>query len=72
MSIIEISSLICVFLPVCLMNEIRFVCFHRLTHDIGLDEFEDADLSEITEIRDEFVLMSSCNSSEIEVRKYLA
>ncbi|KAI7814097.1 C-Jun-amino-terminal kinase-interacting protein 1 [Triplophysa rosa] len=37
-----------------------------LTHDIGLDEFEDADLSEITEIRDEFVLRSSCNASEIE------
>lgn len=36
-----------------------------LTHDIGLDEFEDADLSEITEIKDEFVLMSTCNASEI-------
>nr|XP_055073666.1 C-Jun-amino-terminal kinase-interacting protein 1 [Misgurnus anguillicaudatus] len=36
-----------------------------LTHDIGLEEFEDPDLSEITEIRDEFGLRSSCNASEI-------
>ncbi|XP_051564223.1 C-Jun-amino-terminal kinase-interacting protein 1-like isoform X1 [Myxocyprinus asiaticus] len=33
-----------------------------LTHDIGLDEFEDEDLSEITEITDEFVLRGrSCD-----------
>ncbi|XP_051510612.1 C-Jun-amino-terminal kinase-interacting protein 1-like isoform X2 [Myxocyprinus asiaticus] len=36
-----------------------------LTHDIGLDEFEDEDLSEITEITDEFVLRGRCHGSDI-------
>ncbi|RXN23819.1 C-Jun-amino-terminal kinase-interacting 1-like protein [Labeo rohita] len=36
-----------------------------LTHDIGLDEFEDEDLSEITEISDEFSLRSRRKDSDI-------
>ncbi|XP_030620974.1 C-Jun-amino-terminal kinase-interacting protein 1 [Chanos chanos] len=36
-----------------------------LTHDIGLDEFEDEDLSEITEITDERGLSLNCNSLDI-------
>ncbi|XP_043100777.1 C-Jun-amino-terminal kinase-interacting protein 1 [Puntigrus tetrazona] len=35
-----------------------------LTHDIGLDGFEDEDLSEITEIKDEFDLRSRHHESE--------
>ncbi|XP_063044329.1 C-Jun-amino-terminal kinase-interacting protein 1 [Engraulis encrasicolus] len=34
----------------------------RLTHDISLDEFEDEDLSEITEITDERGVSLNCNS----------
>uniref|UniRef100_A0A671K282 C-Jun-amino-terminal kinase-interacting protein 1-like n=1 Tax=Sinocyclocheilus anshuiensis TaxID=1608454 RepID=A0A671K282_9TELE len=42
-------------------------CFgsYRLTHDIGLDGFEDEDLSKITEIKDEFALRPRRNDSEI-------
>ncbi|XP_028812686.1 C-Jun-amino-terminal kinase-interacting protein 1 isoform X1 [Denticeps clupeoides] len=36
-----------------------------LTHDISLDEFEDEDLSEITEITDERGVSLNCNSLEI-------
>lgn len=43
---------------------------HRLTHDISLDEFEDEDLSEITEITDERGMSLNCNSQlDIKVRK---
>ncbi|KAM4603094.1 C-Jun-amino-terminal kinase-interacting protein 1 [Polymixia lowei] len=37
----------------------------RLTHDISLDEFEDDDLSEITEITDECGMSLNCNGLEI-------
>ncbi|KAI5101921.1 C-Jun-amino-terminal kinase-interacting protein 1 [Silurus meridionalis] len=37
----------------------------RLTHDISLDEFEDEDLSEITEITDERGLSLNCNGFDI-------
>ncbi|KAG7467931.1 hypothetical protein MATL_G00137440 [Megalops atlanticus] len=37
----------------------------RLTHDISLDEFEDEDLSEITEITDECGMSLNCNSIDI-------
>ncbi|XP_026879716.2 C-Jun-amino-terminal kinase-interacting protein 1 isoform X2 [Electrophorus electricus] len=36
-----------------------------LTHDLSLDEFEDEDLSEITEITDEHGLSLNCNSLDI-------
>ncbi|XP_009301942.1 C-Jun-amino-terminal kinase-interacting protein 1 [Danio rerio] len=36
-----------------------------LTHDIGLDEFEDEDLSEITEITDEYAFKARRNDSDI-------
>ncbi|XP_076879227.1 C-Jun-amino-terminal kinase-interacting protein 1 isoform X2 [Brachyhypopomus gauderio] len=36
-----------------------------LTHDLSLDEFEDEDLSEITEITDERGLSLNCNSFDI-------
>lgn len=41
----------------------------RLTHDISLDEFEDDDLSEITEITDERGLSLNCNGPDIKVRR---
>ncbi|XP_017269776.1 C-Jun-amino-terminal kinase-interacting protein 1 isoform X2 [Kryptolebias marmoratus] len=37
----------------------------RLTHDISLDEFEDDDLSEITEITDERGISLNCNGPDI-------
>ncbi|XP_029624734.1 uncharacterized protein LOC115203843 [Salmo trutta] len=37
----------------------------RLTHDISLNEFEDEDLSEITEITDECGMSLNCNGLEI-------
>ncbi|KAK1798609.1 hypothetical protein P4O66_006901 [Electrophorus voltai] len=37
----------------------------KLTHDLSLDEFEDEDLSEITEITDEHGLSLNCNSLDI-------
>ncbi|XP_023661913.1 C-Jun-amino-terminal kinase-interacting protein 1a isoform X1 [Paramormyrops kingsleyae] len=37
----------------------------KLTHDISLDEFEDEDLSEITEITDECGMSLNCNSLDI-------
>ncbi|XP_038558200.1 C-Jun-amino-terminal kinase-interacting protein 1 [Micropterus salmoides] len=37
----------------------------RLTHDISLDEFEDDDLSEITEITDERGMSLNCNGPDI-------
>ncbi|XP_029112344.1 C-Jun-amino-terminal kinase-interacting protein 1 isoform X2 [Scleropages formosus] len=37
----------------------------RLTHDISLDEFEDEDLSEITEITDECGMSLNCNNVDI-------
>uniref|UniRef100_A0A672YD54 Mitogen-activated protein kinase 8 interacting protein 1 n=1 Tax=Sphaeramia orbicularis TaxID=375764 RepID=A0A672YD54_9TELE len=40
-----------------------------LTHDISLDEFEDDDLSEITEITDERGLSLNCNGPDIKVRR---
>lgn len=43
--------------------------FFRLTHDISLDEFEDEDLSEITEITDERGLSLNCNGLDIKVRE---
>lgn len=39
----------------------------RLTHDISLDEFEDDDLSEITEITDERGRSLNCNGPDIRV-----
>ena len=39
----------------------------RLTHDISLDEFEDDDLSEITEITDECGMSLNCNGPDIKV-----
>ncbi|MGH0150499.1 UNVERIFIED_CONTAM: hypothetical protein FKN15_017807 [Acipenser sinensis] len=36
---------------------------YRLTHDISLEEFEDEDLSEITEITDECGMSLNCNDS---------
>uniref|UniRef100_A0A4W4E893 Mitogen-activated protein kinase 8 interacting protein 1 n=1 Tax=Electrophorus electricus TaxID=8005 RepID=A0A4W4E893_ELEEL len=42
-------------------------CICRLTHDLSLDEFEDEDLSEITEITDEHGLSLNCNSLDIKV-----
>ncbi|KAL6468528.1 hypothetical protein MHYP_G00220520 [Metynnis hypsauchen] len=41
----------------------------RLTHDISLDEFEDEDLSEITEITDERGLSLNCNSLDIKMKR---
>uniref|UniRef100_A0A3Q2GB67 Mitogen-activated protein kinase 8 interacting protein 1 n=1 Tax=Cyprinodon variegatus TaxID=28743 RepID=A0A3Q2GB67_CYPVA len=38
---------------------------NRLTHDISLDEFEDDDLSEITEITDERGMSLNCNGPDI-------
>uniref|UniRef100_A0A3B4UT64 Mitogen-activated protein kinase 8 interacting protein 1 n=1 Tax=Seriola dumerili TaxID=41447 RepID=A0A3B4UT64_SERDU len=38
-----------------------------LTHDISLDEFEDDDLSEITEITDECGMSLNCNGPDIKV-----
>jgi len=46
--------------------------FYRLTHDIGLDEFEDEDLSEITEMTDEFEFRARRHNSDIKVRTGLA
>ncbi|XP_047436779.1 C-Jun-amino-terminal kinase-interacting protein 1-like isoform X2 [Mugil cephalus] len=40
----------------------------RLTHDISLDEFEDDDLSEITEITDERGMSLNCNGPDIKGR----
>ncbi|XP_029284110.1 C-Jun-amino-terminal kinase-interacting protein 1 isoform X2 [Cottoperca gobio] len=40
----------------------------RLTHDISLDEFEDDDLSEITEITDECGMSLNCNGPDINGR----
>uniref|UniRef100_A0A3B3BC68 Mitogen-activated protein kinase 8 interacting protein 1 n=1 Tax=Oryzias melastigma TaxID=30732 RepID=A0A3B3BC68_ORYME len=40
----------------------------RLTHDISLDEFEDDDLSEITEITDECGISLNCNRPDPKVR----
>ncbi|XP_038160765.1 C-Jun-amino-terminal kinase-interacting protein 1-like isoform X1 [Cyprinodon tularosa] len=40
----------------------------RLTHDISLDEFEDDDLSEITEITDERGMSLNCNGPDIRGR----
>ncbi|XP_006793836.1 C-Jun-amino-terminal kinase-interacting protein 1 [Neolamprologus brichardi] len=40
----------------------------RLTHDISLDEFEDDDLSEITEITDECGMSLNCNGPDIKSR----
>ncbi|KAL7854383.1 hypothetical protein SRHO_G00165730 [Serrasalmus rhombeus] len=40
-----------------------------LTHDISLDEFEDEDLSEITEITDERGLSLNCNSLDIKMKR---
>uniref|UniRef100_H2L5N6 Mitogen-activated protein kinase 8 interacting protein 1 n=1 Tax=Oryzias latipes TaxID=8090 RepID=H2L5N6_ORYLA len=40
----------------------------RLTHDISLDEFEDDDLSEITEITDECGISLNCNRPDSKVR----
>uniref|UniRef100_A0A3Q4HKV8 Mitogen-activated protein kinase 8 interacting protein 1 n=1 Tax=Neolamprologus brichardi TaxID=32507 RepID=A0A3Q4HKV8_NEOBR len=37
--------------------------YWRLTHDISLDEFEDDDLSEITEITDECGMSLNCNGT---------
>ncbi|XP_029000551.1 C-Jun-amino-terminal kinase-interacting protein 1 isoform X2 [Betta splendens] len=37
----------------------------RLTHDISLDEFEDDDLSEITEITDECGMSLNCNGPDV-------
>uniref|UniRef100_A0A3B5KH03 Mitogen-activated protein kinase 8 interacting protein 1 n=1 Tax=Takifugu rubripes TaxID=31033 RepID=A0A3B5KH03_TAKRU len=37
----------------------------RLTHDISLDEFEDDDLSEITEITDERGMSLNCNGPDL-------
>lgn len=39
----------------------------RLTHDISLDEFEDDDLSEITEITDECGMSLNCNGPDVKV-----
>lgn len=44
----------------------------RLTHDISLDEFEDDDLSEITEITDECGLSLNCNGPDLKVRSALS
>uniref|UniRef100_A0A8C5EHI6 Mitogen-activated protein kinase 8 interacting protein 1 n=1 Tax=Gouania willdenowi TaxID=441366 RepID=A0A8C5EHI6_GOUWI len=40
----------------------------RLTHDISLDEFEDDDLSEITEITDERGMSLNCNGPDMKGR----
>ncbi|TNM90776.1 hypothetical protein fugu_003065 [Takifugu bimaculatus] len=40
----------------------------RLTHDISLDEFEDDDLSEITEITDERGMSLNCNGPDLKGR----
>uniref|UniRef100_A0A3P9ITI3 Mitogen-activated protein kinase 8 interacting protein 1 n=1 Tax=Oryzias latipes TaxID=8090 RepID=A0A3P9ITI3_ORYLA len=40
----------------------------RLTHDISLDEFEDDDLSEITEMTDECGISLNCNRPDSKVR----
>ncbi|XP_062327714.1 C-Jun-amino-terminal kinase-interacting protein 1 [Osmerus eperlanus] len=37
----------------------------RLTHDISLEEFEDEDLSEITDIQDECGMSLNCNGLEV-------
>lgn len=44
----------------------------RLTHDISLDEFEDDDLSEITEITDERGMSLNCNGPDLKVSPDLA
>lgn len=38
-----------------------------MTHDISLDEFEDDDLSEITEITDERGMSLNCNGPDLKV-----
>ncbi|KPP66702.1 c-Jun-amino-terminal kinase-interacting protein 1-like, partial [Scleropages formosus] len=43
-----------------------------LTHDISLDEFEDEDLSEITEITDECGMSLNCNNVDIRVDRSAA
>lgn len=50
---------------------IRVFNIFRLTHDISLEEFEDEDLSEITEITDERGLSLNCNGLDIKVRENL-
>lgn len=42
-----------------------------MTHDISLDEFEDDDLSEITEITDERGMSLNCNGPDLKVRNRL-
>lgn len=44
----------------------------RLTHDISLDEFEDDDLSEITEITDERGMSLNCNGPDLKVSRCYA
>lgn len=39
-----------------------------MTHDISLDEFEDDDLSEITEITDERGMSLNCNGPDLKVQ----
>ncbi|TKS69511.1 C-Jun-amino-terminal kinase-interacting protein 1 [Collichthys lucidus] len=41
-----------------------------LTHDISLDEFEDDDLSEITEITDECGMSLNCNGPDIKMHHW--
>lgn len=48
-----------------------FFPWPRLTHDISLDEFEDDDLSEITEITDERGMSLNCNGPDLKVRNRL-
>lgn len=48
-----------------------FFRWTRLTHDISLDEFEDDDLSEITEITDERGMSLNCNGPDLKVRNRL-
>ncbi|KAG8001194.1 hypothetical protein GBF38_006757 [Nibea albiflora] len=38
-----------------------------MTHDISLDEFEDDDLSEITEITDECGMSLNCNGPDLKL-----
>uniref|UniRef100_A0A8C5EGY3 Mitogen-activated protein kinase 8 interacting protein 1 n=1 Tax=Gouania willdenowi TaxID=441366 RepID=A0A8C5EGY3_GOUWI len=45
-----------------------FCVFLELTHDISLDEFEDDDLSEITEITDERGMSLNCNGPDMKGR----
>lgn len=42
-----------------------------MTHDISLDEFEDDDLSEITEITDERGMSLNCNGPDLKVSERL-